>query len=166
MLDDAVSEGVWTEVQGILENWNAHQIASPLPQTKRSRFREALFSLDTDKAIYLQVATQNLQEFSGQYEPPSALNDQLAKEMKARTEAMVRDLSSSVTTCPVRVLAMIVYQQVSGATYIGLGPLLRTAYGWCYLLVNCGQSPFWIPMTLWLSGNLAGPLIGSATLPR
>ena len=121
MLDDAVSEGVWTEVQGILENWNAHQIASPLPQTKRSRFREALFSLDTDKAIYLQVATQNLQECSGQYEPPSALNDQLAKEMKARTEAMVRDLSSSVTTSPVRVLAMIVYQQVSGATYIGLG---------------------------------------------
>ena len=123
MLDIAVSEGVWSEVQGILKNWGSSQIASPLPQTKGSRLKEALFSLDTDKAIYLQVATEDLQEFAGEHEPLSPLNDQLALEMKARTEAIVGDLSSSATSSPVRVLALMVYQPVSGATYIGLDPV-------------------------------------------
>ncbi len=121
MLDNAVSEGVWSEVQGILKNWGSRQIASPLPQTKASRLKEALFSLDTDKAIYLQVVAEDLQEFTAEPEQLNPLNDQLASEMKARTEAIVGDLSSSAASSPVRVLVLMVYQQVSGATYIGLG---------------------------------------------
>ena len=94
LLGDAYHTTITLEVQELLEGWGYQPCDAPLPEQPIRGFSEKLYSLDHDKVLYLQVATDNLSD------PPEANQlanwdvVQLEENLEQRNADMVRHLST------------------------------------------------------------------------
>ena len=93
-LADAYHTTITLEVQELLEGWGYEPCDAPLLDQPVQGFSERLYSLDYDKVLYLQVATDNLSD------PPEANQlanwdiVQLEKDLEQRNAEMIRHLST------------------------------------------------------------------------
>ena len=54
-------------MEELLGYLDSHQIPIKLPDPAPTNFMEGLFTLDSDKALYIQLATDGLGDFAGGY---------------------------------------------------------------------------------------------------
>ena len=97
MLADVVSafeEAIWDEVLRLLEHWDANPIPVTLPDPGSIRFRESLRTLDSDKALYVQLVVDPLDGFTLQSGSPEWDVNGLADELKNRRDEVVEFLMS------------------------------------------------------------------------
>jgi hypothetical protein len=111
---------VWTEVEELLGHLDSHQIPIKLPDPAPTNFMEGLFTLDSDKALYVQLATDGLSDFAGGYEPSQWDVKDLNKELEGRAGEIVRHLSKR-TPSPERVLILTILQPIGRAFVAGFG---------------------------------------------
>jgi hypothetical protein len=111
---------VWTEVEELLGHLNSHQIPIKLPDPEPANFMEGLFTLDSDKALYVQLATDGLGDFTGDYEPSLWDVKDLSQELEVRAGELVRHLSKR-TPSPDGVLILTILQPVGRAFAAGFG---------------------------------------------
>ncbi len=111
---------VWTEVEELLGYLDSHQIPIKLLDPRPANFMEGLFTLDSDKALYVQLTTDGLGDFAGGYEPSQWDVKDLVKELDERAREIVRYLSKR-SPRPDRVLILIVLQPIGRAFAAGFG---------------------------------------------
>jgi len=111
---------VWTEVEELLGYLDSHQIPIKLPDPAPTNFMEGLFTLDSDKALYIQLATDGLGDFAGGYEPSQWDVKDLNKELEGRAGEIVRHLSKR-NPGPDRVLILTILQPIGRAFAAGFG---------------------------------------------
>jgi len=111
---------VWTEVEELLGYLDSHQIPIALPDPRPASFMEGLFTLDSDKALYVQLATDGLSNFTGGYEPSQWDVKDLIKELDKRAGEIVRQLSTR-SPSPDRVLILTILQPLGRAFVAGFG---------------------------------------------
>lgn len=111
---------VWTEVEELLGYLDSHQIPIKLPAPRPDNFMEGLFILDSDKALYVQLATDGLGDFAGGYEPSQWDVKDLNKELDGRAGEIVRHLSKR-SHGPDRVLILTILQPIGRAFVAGFG---------------------------------------------
>jgi hypothetical protein len=85
---------VWAEVKELLGYLDSYQIPIKLPEPGPADFMEGLFTLDSDKALYVQLATDSLGDFAGGYEPSQWDVKDLNKELEERAREIVKHLST------------------------------------------------------------------------
>ena len=75
---------VQREVTRLLGYWRWFPANLPLPQPSQDAFSEAVFSLDSDKIVYVQLVTDNVKDLHGQYDPSGWDTTQTNKDMELR----------------------------------------------------------------------------------
>ena len=127
-LADAFRSVVWSEIKEVLGYSGSHPSPIELPSACPSEFIEGLFSLDSDKVIYVQLATDLWGNFTGQKEPPKWDMTQLGQDLDKRNEEVVRHLSLSKISAD-RVLTLTVLQSTGRWFVIGLdGPQCKNLH--------------------------------------
>jgi hypothetical protein len=111
---------VWEEAKELLGYLDSHQIHLKLPEPGPADFMEGLFTLDSDKALYVQLATDNLGDFAGEYEPSRWDVEDLNKELEERTRKIIKYLSKK-SPGPDRVLILSILQHIGRAFAAGFG---------------------------------------------
>ena len=111
---------IWTEVEELLGYLYSRRIPIALPRSTPTNFVEGLFSLDSDKALYVQLATDSLSNFAGGHEPSQWDVKDLAEELDERAGEVVRYLST-LSPSPDRVLVLTILQAVGRAFVAGFG---------------------------------------------
>jgi hypothetical protein len=79
-LVDSYRALIWTEIKELLGYWESRQIPVEIPNPEPSTFVEGIFSLDSDKALYVQLGTDPLDDFTEGYEPSQWDLKNLVKE--------------------------------------------------------------------------------------
>ena len=108
------------EVEELLGYLDSRKIPIALPDPPPATFVEDLFSLDSDKALYVQLATDSLSDFAGGYEPSQWDAKDLVKELDERAMEIVRYLSTQ-RPGPDRVLILTILQPIGRDFAAGFG---------------------------------------------
>ena len=111
---------VWTEIEELLRFSNTYPSSLPLPHPKPATFAEGLFTLDSDKVIYLQLATDDRNDFIGSYEPANWNVSQLQEALEQRNNAVVEHISESGMSAD-RILTLTVLESTGRTLAIGFG---------------------------------------------
>ena len=124
-LADAFRSVVFLDIKEVLGYSDSHPAPIELPSGCPREFIEGLFSLDSDKVIYVQLATDLWGNFTGQKEPPQWDMTQLSQDLDKRNEEVVQHLSLLKIPAD-RVLTLTVLQSTGRWYVIGLdGPLYK-----------------------------------------
>ena len=116
-LVEAYRSLIWNEIEELLDYWESQPIPVDLPEPVPSAFTEGVLSLDSDKALYVQLATDDLNDFVGGYEPSQWNANDLVKELDERAAEVVRHLSAR-KPAPDRILILTILQPV-GRFFVG-----------------------------------------------
>lgn len=81
------------EVTRLLSYWRSFPVNLPLPPTSSDGFSEAFFSLDSDKILYVQLATDSALDLQGQYDPSRWDTDQLNHDLAIRNSEVLEYLA-------------------------------------------------------------------------
>lgn len=111
---------IWAEVKDLLAYRGSHQIDAALPNKIGSSFLEGLFSLDSDKAIYIQLATDDLGDFAGEYEPSKWDTSLMVPELERSTAEIVGKLTTA-SPGPNRILILTILQSAGRWFVVGSG---------------------------------------------
>jgi len=117
---------VWTEVEELLGYLDSRQIPIKLPGPEPANFIEGLFSLDSNKALYVQLATDGLGDFVGEYEPSQWDMKDLNTELNERVEEIVKYLSKQ-SPGPDRILVLTILQPIGRAFATSFGDPPRSS---------------------------------------
>ena len=93
-LADAYHSAVAQEVQELLRCWGYSPWGAPLPELSIREVTEQLYLLDSDKVLYVQVATDNLSEPSVSNHPAGWDIARLGQDLEHRNSSVVSHLSS------------------------------------------------------------------------
>ena len=116
-LSAAFGSEVWREIKRLLGLWRTKNLRIRLPQPLPKDFFEGLYSIDSDKVLYVQLATDNLRDFAGHYEPSKWEADQLTLELVRRRGEVVENLTGFQISSN-KILALTVLQS-AGRWFIG-----------------------------------------------
>ena len=92
-LAERFADGCWAGVARSLTYLSHDELGQPPLDPGLPAFRHGLFSLDTDKALYVQLASDPLNDYSGQ-SPDSWHDDQLMGSLQAHAGAVEQDIFS------------------------------------------------------------------------
>ena len=81
---------VQREVTRFLSYWRSLPANIPLPPTSSDGFSEAVFSLDSDKILYVQLATDSVSDLQSQYDPSRWDVAQLNDDMELRNGEVIQ----------------------------------------------------------------------------
>ena len=93
-LTGAYHEVVWAEITMSLMRSGLDSFPHELPSPSPTTFSERLFKLDTDKVLYVRLATDDRFDFDGEYEPEGWNVDLIQSELEQRNNDVVDQLSS------------------------------------------------------------------------
>lgn len=110
-LVESYQESVRTEVKELLGYLDSNQIPIKLPEPQPTNFVEGVFTLDSDKALYVQLATDSLSDFTGEYEPSQWDVKNLNEELDERAKEVTKYLLAQ-NPGPSRILILIVLQPI------------------------------------------------------
>lgn len=119
-LVDSYHALIWSEVEELLDYWKSEPVPVALPEPVPSGFTEGVFSLDSDKALYVQLATDDLNGFVGGYEPSQWDVKNLVKELEGRATEVVQYLSTQ-NPAPDRILILTILQPIGRWVVGGFG---------------------------------------------
>ncbi len=86
---------VWSEIERLLRLSSNFPSPTTLPQPKPTTFSEGLFTLDSDKMLYVQLATDDRTDFIGRYQPARWNASQIQEELENRNMEVIEHLSES-----------------------------------------------------------------------
>jgi hypothetical protein len=110
-LVESYQESVRTEVKELLGYLDSNQIPIKLPEPQPTNFVEGVFTLDSDKALYVQLATDSLSDFIGEYEPSQWDVKNLNEELDERAKEVTKYLLAQ-NPGPGRILVLVVLQPI------------------------------------------------------
>jgi len=146
----AYREVVWTEIEGLLRFSNTYPSSLLLPHPKPATFAEGLFTLDSDKVIYVQLATDDRIDFIGSYEPANWNVSQLQEALEQRNKDVVEHISESGTPTD-RILTLRVFESTGRRFVVDFGnppyDSLQMAVPASSFKVMCildGGDPLWL----------------------
>ena len=84
---------VHREITRLLRYWQSYPTNIPLPRPSQDRFSEAVFSLDSDKIVYVQLATDSVADLNGQYDPSEWDTTQLNRDLELRNTEVLQHLA-------------------------------------------------------------------------
>ena len=84
---------VQREVTSLLGYWGSSPTDLPLPPTPLDGFSEMVFSLDSDKIVYVQIATDDVRDLANQYDPSRWDTDQLTHDLALRNNEVLQHLT-------------------------------------------------------------------------
>ena len=84
---------VQREVTTLLSYWRSFPANLPLPPASSDGFSEAVFSLDSDKVVYVQIATDDVRDLADQYDPSRWDTDQLNHDLALRSNEVLQHLT-------------------------------------------------------------------------
>jgi len=119
-LVDAYHALILMEVEEWLGYWDSHPIHTSLPDSEPSSFSEGLYSLDSDKALYVQLATDNLGDFAGGFEPSHWQTNDLVKDLEQRATNVIGHLSR-MNPAPNQTLILTILQPLGRWLVSGFG---------------------------------------------
>lgn len=114
VLDDLVESFhslVLTEIYEWLGFFDAKPEPIDFPDPAPTTFSEGLFSLDSDKAMYVQFASDSLDDFVSAFEPSRWDTEGLVEELDHRSAEVVSHLRS-LNSAPEKVLVVTVIQSL------------------------------------------------------
>ena len=149
-LANAYRSVVWSEIEDLLRFSSSFPSAITLPYSKPTRFVEGLFNLDSDKMLYVQLATDDRIDFIGHYEPATWNVSQLQEELESRNTQVVEHLSELGIGTD-RILTLTVMESTGRKFVIGFGNpphnSLQMAISASSLKSMCvldGRDPLWL----------------------
>jgi len=119
-LAESYRGAVWTEVQELLGYLHSFRIPIELPEPRPADFVEGVFALDSDKALYVQLSTDSLNDFAGEHEPSRWEVEDLVKGLTKRATKIVKRFLSQ-SPGPSRVLILTILQPIGRAFAAGFG---------------------------------------------
>ena len=141
---------VCSDIEEQLRYSGSHPVSVPLPKPEPSAFAEGLFSLDTDKIIYVQVVTDDRIDFVGDYEPSQWNTGQLQKALEQRAKDVVTHLSDSGTGSD-RVLILTITESTGRMFLMTFGEpphdsvrLVLSACSFKYMSLLDAGDPLWL----------------------
>ncbi|MEX0761242.1 MAG: hypothetical protein WD333_02205 [Dehalococcoidia bacterium] len=117
-LSEAFRDAVWDHVLVLLDRWGNRAIPLKLPDPSPTRFVEQICGLDSDKALYVQLATDDLVDFDPERVFGSWNSTGLAEEMQARANAVAEQLLG-MSNGPTSVLILTLTQQLGRFSVFG-----------------------------------------------
>ena len=81
---------VQREATRLLGYWRSYPANLPLPQPSRDGYSEAVFSLDSDKIVYVQLVTDSVADLHGPYDPSGWDTTQINKDLEFRNAEVLR----------------------------------------------------------------------------
>ncbi len=114
MMEDLVEQFcavVWADIKDSLGFLGSRSIAFPLPKPLPTHCQEGVFSLDTDKLLYVQLVTDDLHDFTGTFDPKQTGTNPTEVRIGERTAYAVSHLKSRAPLCE-RVLVLTIIQDV------------------------------------------------------
>lgn len=103
------------EINELLRYWQADQLRIPLPQPHPMNFSEGVYSLDSDKAIYVQLATDDVTDLPHQYDPATWDTTQLSQGLATRNTDVLQYLDG-LAFSPDRMLTLTIIESL-GRSY-------------------------------------------------
>ena len=119
-LAESYRGAIWTEVEELLGYLHSLRIPIMLPDRTPVNIVEGLFTLDSDKALYVQLSTDSLNDFAGGYEPSRWETQGLVEELTNRATEIVEYLGAQ-RPGPDRVLILTILQPIGRAFVAGFG---------------------------------------------
>ena len=111
----AYTELLQAEIETTLRYQDMHRIPMALPDPTPTEFSEGIFSLDTDKVVYLQLVVDPLHGFVGLYEPATWDIAPIGQRLRQRNIQVVEHLHSFGK----RVLTLTVIQSAGRIMALG-----------------------------------------------
>ena len=141
---------IWSEIEDLLRfSSNSHSLLT-LPDPKPTAFTEGLFTLDSDKMLYVQLATDDRIDFIDRYEPASWNISQLQEELERRNTEVVKHFSESGIPTD-RILTLTVLESTGRKFVIGFGippydslQMAIPASSFKAMCILDGQDPLWL----------------------
>ena len=119
-LTAAYHAAVWFEIEELLRYWGSLRTPLQLPQPSPMNVTEAIFSLDSDKAMYVQLATDAVTDLIDRYDPVSWGVAQLTQDLEKRTVEAVQYLASAGIPAD-RILTLTILESMGRSYYAGFG---------------------------------------------
>ena len=149
-LANAYRSVVWSEIEDLLRFSSSFPSAITLPYSKPTRFVEGLFNLDSDKMLYVQLATDDRTDFIGHYEPATWNVSQLQEELESRNTQVVEHLSELGIGTD-RILTLTILESTGRKFAIGFGnppysslQLVLPASSFKSMCTLDGRDPLWL----------------------
>ena len=109
---------VWSEIESILRISSASTSSIALPHPKPKGFAEGLFTLDFDKLVYVQLATDDRMDFVGGYEPSNWNVNLLQEKLGRRCKEVVQHISDAGISTD-RILTLTILESTGRTLIIG-----------------------------------------------
>ena len=109
---------VWFEIKESLRYWQSHQLPISLPEPRPKNFSECVYSLDSDKAIYVQLATDDVTDLTHQYDPATWDTAQLSQDFAIRNAEVLQHLNG-LGLPPDRVLTLSIVESLGRSYRVG-----------------------------------------------
>ena len=141
---------IWSEIEDLLRFSSNYHSLLTLPDPKPTAFTEGLFTLDSDKMLYVQLATDDRIDFIDRYEPASWNISQLQEELERRNTEVVKHFSESGIPTD-RILTLTVLESTGRKFVIGFGippydslQMAIPASSFRAMCILDGQDPLWL----------------------
>ena len=141
---------IWSEVEGLLRLSSSFPSPLTLPDRKPTTFAEGLFTLDSDKMLYVQLATDDRIDFIGRYQPARWNVSQLQEELESRNTEVVEHFSKSGISTD-RILTLSVLESTGRNFLIGFSnppynslQMAISAISFKSMCILDGQDPLWL----------------------
>ena len=119
-LADTYREVVWIDIEESLGFQWSYPISLPLPASSPTGFKEGIFYLDIDKLMYVQLVSDNLQDFTGDFKTGLEGTNQSETRVAGRVTEMVSYLKNLDPT-PEKVLVLTIIQPAGREMVVELG---------------------------------------------
>ena len=119
-LASAYRKVVWSDIEHLMRFSSTYPSSLTLPHPKPTTFSEGLFAVDSDKFVYLQLATDDRMDFVGSYEPSNWRVNQLQDALGQRNKEVVEH-TSELGISTDRILTLTVLESTGRKLAIGFG---------------------------------------------
>ena len=141
---------IWSEIESLFRFSSSFPSSITLPHPKPTTFAEGLFTLDSDKMLYVQLATDDRSDFIDRFEPATWNVSQLQGELERRNTQVVEHFSESGIATD-RILTLTILESTGRKFVIGFGDppynslqMALAASSFKSMCTLDGRDPLWL----------------------